>query len=77
MANAVNSDLVKNWRELIKPQKLEFKGNKTDKTRNSTIIAEPLERGFGTTLGNTLRRVLLSSLWGAAVTSIHNWNRIY
>jgi len=34
------------------------------------IVAEPLERGFGTTLGNTLRRVILSSLYGAAVTSV-------
>ena len=37
----------------------------------ATVVAEPLERGFGTTLGNSLRRVLLSSLQGAAVTSIH------
>ena len=38
--------------------------------RSATITAEPLERGFGLTLGNALRRVLLSSLQGAAVTSI-------
>ena len=70
MANAMNADIVKNWRELIKPQKLEFKGEKTNKARVATIVAEPLERGFGTTLGNGLRRILLSVLRGAAVTAI-------
>ena len=39
--------------------------------RSATVVAEPLERGFGLTLGNALRRVLLSSLQGAAVTAIH------
>ncbi|HEY1144764.1 MAG TPA: hypothetical protein VGE84_00310, partial [Allosphingosinicella sp.] len=41
-----------------------------DSRRKATFVAEPLERGFGLTLGNSLRRVLLSSLQGAAVTSI-------
>ncbi|PPB80401.1 DNA-directed RNA polymerase subunit alpha [Albidovulum inexpectatum] len=59
----------KNWSELIKPQQLEIRpGN--DPMRQATIIAEPLERGFGLTLGNALRRVLLSSLQGAAITSV-------
>ena len=58
----------KNWQELKKPSGLEKKGG--DGKRKSTFIAEPLERGFGLTLGNALRRVLLSSLQGAAVTSI-------
>ena len=59
----------KNWAELIKPTQLEAKpGN--DPARQATIIAEPLERGFGTTLGNALRRVLLSSLQGAAITGV-------
>ncbi len=58
----------KNWQELKKPNGLEKKGG--DGKRKSTFIAEPLERGFGLTLGNALRRVLLSSLQGAAVTSI-------
>ena len=59
----------KNWAELIKPTQLEVKpGN--DPTRVATVIAEPLERGFGLTLGNALRRVLLSSLRGAAVTAV-------
>ncbi|ALK09183.1 DNA-directed RNA polymerase subunit alpha [Blastochloris viridis] len=60
----------KNWQELIKPEKLQVQPG-TDPRRIATVIAEPLERGFGTTLGNALRRVLLSSLQGAAVTSVH------
>ena len=60
----------KNWQELIKPTQLEVKpGN--DPARQATVVAEPLERGFGLTLGNALRRVLMSSLQGAAVTSVH------
>ena len=58
----------KNWQELIKPNQLEMKqGN--DPLRQATFVAEPLERGFGLTLGNALRRVLLSSLQGAAITT--------
>ncbi|MDQ2764930.1 MAG: DNA-directed RNA polymerase subunit alpha [Pseudomonadota bacterium] len=59
---------AKNWQELKKPNGLEKKSG--DGKRKATFIAEPLERGFGLTLGNALRRVLLSSLQGAAVTSI-------
>ena len=59
----------KNWQELIKPGKLKTESGH-DSGRTATIIAEPLERGFGLTLGNSLRRVLLSSLQGAAVTAI-------
>ncbi|MBU6267816.1 MAG: DNA-directed RNA polymerase subunit alpha, partial [Sphingomonadales bacterium] len=60
---------IKNWQELKKPNNLEVKpGN--DGKRRATFVAEPLERGFGLTLGNALRRVLLSSLQGAAITSI-------
>ncbi|CAM3157801.1 DNA-directed RNA polymerase subunit alpha [Sphingomonas antarctica] len=62
---AVNA---KNWQELKKPTALERKSG--DGKRKATFVAEPLERGFGLTLGNALRRVLLSSLQGAAVTSI-------
>jgi len=61
--------LQKNWQELIKPTKLEVKAG-DDPRRVATVIAEPLERGFGMTLGNALRRVLMSSLQGAAVTAI-------
>jgi DNA-directed RNA polymerase subunit alpha len=62
-----NSMISKNWSELIKPNKLEVASSSGTK---AVIIAEPLERGFGLTLGNALRRVLLSSLQGAAVTAV-------
>jgi DNA-directed RNA polymerase subunit alpha len=61
--------IQKNWTELIKPNKLSVEPG-TDPHREATVVAEPLERGFGLTLGNALRRVLLSSLQGAAVTSV-------
>ncbi|WP_232630052.1 DNA-directed RNA polymerase subunit alpha [Methylobacterium sp. Leaf118] len=61
--------IQKNWQELIKPNKLQVSAG-DDPKRVATVVAEPLERGFGTTLGNSLRRVLLSSLQGAAVTSV-------
>ena len=64
------SVISKNWQELIKPNALDIQSG-TDGKRKATIIAEPLERGFGLTLGNALRRILLSSLQGAAITSIH------
>ena len=63
---AVNT---KNWQELKKPNALEKKAG-ADTRRKAVFVAEPLERGYGLTLGNALRRVLLSSLQGAAVTSI-------
>ncbi len=56
--------IQKNWQELIKPNKLEVASGH-DPRRMATLVAEPLERGFGLTLGNALRRVLLSSLQGA------------
>jgi DNA-directed RNA polymerase subunit alpha len=62
--------IQKNWQELIKPNKLEVTPG-DDPKRVASIVAEPLERGFGLTLGNSLRRVLLSSLQGAAITSVH------
>ncbi len=55
---------------MIKPNKLGIEPGQ-DAKRFARVVAEPLERGFGLTLGNALRRVLLSSLQGAAVTSIH------
>jgi DNA-directed RNA polymerase subunit alpha len=61
--------IQKNWTELIKPNKLNVEPGKQPNCF-ATVVAEPLERGFGITLGNALRRVLLSSLQGAAVTSI-------
>jgi len=56
----------RNWQELIKPTKLDVESSGT----KGSLVAEPLERGFGLTLGNALRRVLLSSLQGAAVTAV-------
>ncbi|MBK9077643.1 MAG: DNA-directed RNA polymerase subunit alpha [Hyphomicrobium sp.] len=61
--------LQKNWQDLIKPSKLDIQPGR-DRTRVATIVAEPLERGFGMTLGNALRRVLLSSLQGAAIKTV-------
>jgi DNA-directed RNA polymerase subunit alpha len=62
--------IQKNWQELIRPNKLQVTPG-TDSNRFATLVAEPLERGFGQTLGNALRRILLSSLQGAAVQSVH------
>ena len=61
--------LQKNWQDLIKPSKLDIMPGR-DRNKIATVVAEPLERGFGMTLGNALRRVLLSSLQGAAVKSV-------
>jgi len=61
--------IQKNWTELIKPKGLKIESGE-DSRRVATIVAQPLERGFGMTLGNAIRRVLLSSLQGAAVTAI-------
>ena len=61
--------IQRNWQELIKPTKLDFVSG-SDNARVASVVAEPLERGYGLTLGNALRRVLLSSLQGAAVTAI-------
>ncbi|MDX2235519.1 MAG: DNA-directed RNA polymerase subunit alpha [Hyphomonadaceae bacterium] len=61
--------IEKNWQELIRPKKPVVE-HTHDPKRRATLIAEPLERGFGMTLGNALRRVLLSSLQGAAITAV-------
>ena len=61
--------IYKNWQELIKPSKIDI-GHGNDPQTTGKIVADPLERGFGLTLGNALRRILLSSLQGAAVTAI-------
>jgi DNA-directed RNA polymerase subunit alpha len=61
--------IERNWRELITPSAVTKKIDSVNKYC-STFVLEPLERGFGTTLGNALRRILLSSLQGAAVTNI-------
>ncbi|MBN9314527.1 MAG: DNA-directed RNA polymerase subunit alpha [Devosia sp.] len=61
--------IQRNWQELIKPTKLDIVSD-SGNVRVASVVAEPLERGYGLTLGNALRRVLLSSLQGAAVTAI-------
>ena len=61
--------MYKNWRDLIKPKRLQIESETLSDTYGK-FYAEPFERGFGTTLGNSLRRVLLSSLQGAAIVSI-------
>ncbi len=62
-------EFQKNWQELIKPKRLE-KDEKSSSTLYGKFICEPLEKGYGVTLGNALRRILISSIQGPAVTSI-------
>ncbi len=59
---------IKNWKSLIKPPKLDV--SLSDDKSYAKIVAEPLEKGYGLTLGNALRRILLSSIRGTAVTAI-------
>jgi DNA-directed RNA polymerase subunit alpha len=61
--------MYKNWRDLIKPKRLQIESD-TLTGSYGKFYAEPFERGFGTTLGNSLRRILLSSLQGAAISSV-------
>lgn len=61
--------IAKNWQDLIKPSRVQIEEGR-DPSRSGRIIVEPVERGFGLTLGNALRRVLLSSLQGAAITAV-------
>ena len=63
-----NTIIDKNWKSLIKPRKLNVKSNE-DKSI-TTAIAEPLEKGYALTIGNSLRRILLSSIQGSAVTAL-------
>jgi DNA-directed RNA polymerase subunit alpha len=59
----------RNWRDLLKPQALEAE-DRSLSTTYGKFVGEPFERGFGTTIGNALRRILLSSLQGAAVAGV-------
>lgn len=61
-----NEIMYVNWREMIKPEKVQVSSTAT----YGKFVCEPLERGFGTTIGNSLRRIILSSLHGAAITSV-------
>ena len=64
-----NTFIARNWRDLIRPRKLEVDPETLTPTYGK-FTCEPLERGFGTTIGNSLRRILLSSLQGSAITAI-------
>jgi DNA-directed RNA polymerase subunit alpha len=61
--------MERNWRELIKPRRLE-RDEVSYSRFHAKFVCEPLERGFGITMGNALRRILLSSVQGAAITSV-------
>lgn len=71
-----NNPFYKNWDELITPERLEV----NDATHSATygkFICQPFERGFATTIGNSLRRILLSSIRGAAITSVKIDNALH
>jgi DNA-directed RNA polymerase subunit alpha len=55
-----------NWREMIKPEKLEV----TTTSTYGKFVCEPLEKGYGITIGNSFRRIILSSIYGAAIVSV-------
>jgi len=61
---------LKSWEHLIKPHKINFE-RMAQQTHHDIMVVEPLERGFGVTLGNAMRRVLLSSIQGSAVTAVN------
>ena len=61
-----NELMYMNWRDMIRPDKVQV----TSKPTYGKFVCEPLERGFGITIGNSLRRIILSSLYGAAITSV-------
>lgn len=69
MNNTGHTLMRRNWTELIRPRRMEVE-EATHTPFYGKFVCEPLERGFGITLGNSLRRVLLSSLQGAAITSV-------
>jgi DNA-directed RNA polymerase subunit alpha len=63
---APNELMYMNWREMITPEKVQV----TSEPTYGKFVCEPLERGFGITMGNSLRRIILSSLYGVAVVSV-------
>jgi len=67
---------VRNWRELIKPRSIVI-DEETHTNSYGKFVCEPLERGFGITIGNALRRILLSSLQGAAIVSVNFDNVVH
>jgi DNA-directed RNA polymerase subunit alpha len=66
MIMASNELMYMNWRDMIRPERVQV----TSKPTYGKFVCEPLERGFGITIGNSLRRIILSSLYGAAITSV-------
>jgi DNA-directed RNA polymerase subunit alpha len=72
----VDVPFYQNWHDLIRPERLEVnKQTRTD--RYGKFVCQPLERGFATTIGNSLRRILLSSVRGAAITSVKVDNALH
>ncbi len=71
-----NSPFYRNWRELIVPEKVEVDADRHTDTYGK-FVCQPLERGYATTLGNCLRRVLISSIQGAAITSVKIDNALH
>lgn len=67
MSSAPNEVMCMNWRQLIKPKRVDIS---TSAPTYGKFVCEPLERGFGITIGNALRRILLSSIHGAAIVSV-------
>lgn len=63
---STNDLIYKNWQSMIKPEKVQV----TSSPSYGKFVCEPLERGFGNTIGNSLRRIILSSLYGAAIVSV-------
>lgn len=63
---AFNEVMYKNWEEMIVPDEVQVESNNC----YGKFVCEPLEKGYGTTIGNSLRRIILSSIWGAAITSV-------
>ncbi|MDD3620773.1 MAG: DNA-directed RNA polymerase subunit alpha, partial [Desulfobulbaceae bacterium] len=66
----------KNWHDLIRPERIEV-SKETRTNRYCKFVCQPLERGFATTIGNSLRRILLSTIRGAAITSIRVDNTLH
>jgi len=75
-SNPQSALIARNWRDLIRPRKLEIEAETLSPTYGK-FTCEPLERGFGTTIGNSLRRILLSSLQGAAITAVKIENALH
>src|SRR5258708_3428983 len=76
LARGETVTIQKNWQELIRPNKLQVSPG-TDAARHATLVAEPLERGFGQTLGNALRRILLSSVQSVHIDGVlHEFSSI-